>query len=103
MMMSGRGRSPGPHRRVCVAPEEGNARSVSESGLEHFRIFVEQEFSSFCGSEFICLATPPDPYGQQVGSSAAPRERTRCGDASAPPPPPPNEERENEERHAVRE
>ena len=31
MMMSGRGLCPGPHHRVCVAPEEGNARSVSES------------------------------------------------------------------------
>lgn len=42
MMMSGRGRSPGPHRRVCVAPEEGNARSVSESGLEHFQDFCRE-------------------------------------------------------------
>ena len=45
-------------------PRRATLAASASQGSSIFRIFVEHEFSSFCGSEFICLATPPDPYCQ---------------------------------------
>lgn len=43
-------------------PRRATLAASASQGSSIFRIFVEAEFSSFCGPEFICLATPPDPY-----------------------------------------
>ena len=43
-------------------PRRATLAASASQGSSIFRIFVEPEFSSFRGSEFICLATPPDPY-----------------------------------------
>ena len=43
-------------------PRRATLAASASQGSSILRIFVEQEFSSFRGSEFICLAAPPDPY-----------------------------------------
>ena len=43
-------------------PRRATLAASASQGSSIFRIFVEVDFSCFCSPEFICLATPPDPY-----------------------------------------
>ena len=56
---------------MCVAPEEGNARSVSEAGSSEFSFFGPREWTTFCRARIYLfgdlsrpLPTPRHPSGE---------------------------------------
>ena len=60
-------------------PRRATLAASASQGSSTFRIFVEGDFSCFYGPEFICLATPPDPYSHTYTHTHTHRSPTRTG------------------------